>query len=72
MARTAARDECDLALPGGDGAGDENRILVELDDIGMGGGETPQAFVQDLVDRVHELLHGVSPVIGFLLTTKLN
>jgi hypothetical protein len=45
------------------GSGDEVRRLVILDQIGMGRAEAAQAFGQNVINIVDELLHGPCPPI---------
>ena len=56
----AAGDEAYLALGLGGAAGDEVGRVMDIDDVGVGQGETFQGFADNGVDIIDELLHGAS------------
>ena len=58
--RSAAGNEADLALGLRNGAGDEIGRVVNIDDVGVGQGESLQGFADDGVNIIDELLHGAS------------
>ena len=57
---SAAGDEAYLALGLGGAAGDEVGRVMDIDDVGVGQGETFQGFADNGVDIIDELLHGAS------------
>ena len=57
---SAAGDEAYLALGLGGAAGDEVGRVMDIDDVGVGQGETFQSFADNGVDIIDELLHGAS------------
>ena len=60
MSGSAAGDEAYLALGLGGAAGDEVGRVMDIDDVGVGQGETFQGFADNGVDIIDELLHGAS------------
>ena len=63
---SATGDEADLALSLGDVTGHEIRRVVDIDEVGVGQGETFEGFADDGVDVIDELLHDASLHIAHL------
>ena len=57
VAGAAAGNQRHLVVHRRPGAGDEGRIVRELDQIGMRRGKTVEALSQDALNGVHQLLH---------------
>ena len=60
VSRSATGDEADLALSLGGVTGHEVGRVMDIDEVGVGQGETFQGFADDGVDIIDELLHGAS------------
>ena len=66
MSGSAAGDEAYLALSLGDVTGHEVGRVMDIDEVGVGQGETFEGFADDGVDVIDELLHNASLHIAHL------
>ena len=66
MSGSATGDEADLALSLGGVTGHEVGRVMDIDEIGVGQGETFEGFADDGVDVIDELLHVASLHIAHL------